>query len=72
MPDVPITLSTLVDPHEPPAIVRTTLARELAFVVQHTVHHCALIAVLLEWQGYRVPYGFGLAASTQRARALAS
>jgi uncharacterized damage-inducible protein DinB len=67
-----VTFPTLITPERPATLVRSTLARELAFVIQHTIHHCALIALLLEWQGVRTPYGFGLAASTQRARVLAS
>lgn len=66
--DVAVSFSARLHPQQPPAMVRTTLAREAAFVVQHTVHHCALVAVLLEWQGERVPSGFGVAASTLDAR----
>ena len=64
----PVTLSVRIDQAEPPVVVRSTVAREMAFVVQHTIHHCALIAVLLDWQGWVVPHGFGLAPSTARAR----
>jgi uncharacterized damage-inducible protein DinB len=43
----------------------STLARELAFVINHTVHHQAMIALLLEWQGILLPSErFGLAPST--------
>jgi uncharacterized damage-inducible protein DinB len=69
--DAPIGFSTLLHPDQPAAHVRSTLARELAFVIQHTVHHCGLMALLLEWQQRRVPHGFGMAASTRRAQALA-
>jgi uncharacterized damage-inducible protein DinB len=69
--DRQLTLSSLVAVGLPPLTTRTTIARELAFVVQHTIHHCALIAVLVEWQGGRVPHGFGLAPSTAAARASA-
>ena len=44
---------------------RSTLARELAFVMSHTVHHQAIVALLLEQQGAPVPGdGFGYAPST--------
>lgn len=69
--DAPVTFSMLLDPARPAVVVPTTLARELAFVIQHTIHHCALIAMLLDWQGRRVPYGFGIAPSTRRTHALA-
>lgn len=68
--DRQLTLTSLVAAGRP-LTMRTTIARELAFVVQHTIHHCALIAVLVEWQGGRVPHGFGLAPSTAAARASA-
>jgi uncharacterized damage-inducible protein DinB len=69
--DRPLTLTALVEAGRPPVTMRSTLARELTFVVHHTIHHCALIALLVEWQGGRVPYGFGLAPSTAAARASA-
>lgn len=42
----------------------TSVAREVAFVISHTVHHAALIAVLLEDMGQARPDRFGLAPST--------
>lgn len=67
-----LTFSQLIDPDRPAELVHSTVAREYAFVIQHTIHHCALIAVLLDWQGVRVPYGFGVAPSTRQAYARAS
>jgi uncharacterized damage-inducible protein DinB len=69
--DKTVRLSALLHPEYASFAIRSTIAREFAFVIQHTVHHFALIAVLLEWQGWRVPHGFGVAPSTARARALA-
>jgi uncharacterized damage-inducible protein DinB len=66
-----LTLSAMLDSDAPAATMRTSVAREVAFVIQHTIHHCALIAVLLEWQGWRVPSGFGVAPATAAARASA-
>lgn len=63
-----VTLSAVVDAGLPALTMQSTIAREIAFVQLHAVHHCAIIAVLLEWQGCRVPDGFGLAPSTARAR----
>lgn len=40
--------------------------RELAFVQSHTIHHQAIIAMLLVIQGYPPPAGFGYAPSTPR------
>ena len=44
----------------------STLARELAFVVSHTIHHQAIIAVLLALHGHAVPERFGHSPSTPR------
>jgi len=43
---------------------RSTVRRELQFLLSHTVHHFALIAVLLERHGVEVPDDFGVAPST--------
>ena len=42
----------------------STLAREMAFVVSHTIHHHATIRVLLMVQGQDVPERFGHSPST--------
>jgi uncharacterized damage-inducible protein DinB len=44
----------------------STLARELAFVVSHTIHHQAIIGVLLAIDGHAVPDRFGHSPSTPR------
>jgi hypothetical protein len=44
----------------------SSLGRELAFVASHTVHHQALIAMLLGIQGLSVPERFGYAPSTPK------
>jgi uncharacterized damage-inducible protein DinB len=46
----------------------STLGRELAFVTSHTVHHQAMIAVLLSVAGLDVPEHLGLAPVTPRKR----
>jgi hypothetical protein len=48
----------------PPVEVETTLGRELAFVLSHTVHHNALIDVIAKTLGVLVPDRFGYAPST--------
>ena len=42
----------------------STLGRELAFVCSHTIHHFAILALLLHDRGVRVPPRFGYAPST--------
>lgn len=69
-----LTLSALVAPDLPPTRVVTSPERELAFVVSHTVHHNALIGVMVKLLGADVPAEFGYAPSTiqhQRSRACA-
>jgi uncharacterized damage-inducible protein DinB len=43
---------------------RSTLARELGVLLSHTVHHYALIAVLLRARGLEPPSDLGVAPST--------
>jgi uncharacterized damage-inducible protein DinB len=59
-----LTLSALVAPELPPVVAPTSLERELAFVVSHTIHHNALIAVMVKLLGASAPVEFGYAPST--------
>jgi uncharacterized damage-inducible protein DinB len=61
----PVRVAAVVSPDGDVVVGWSTLARELAFVVSHTIHHQAMIAVLLERQGLAVPNArFGYAPST--------
>lgn len=42
----------------------SSLERELQFLLSHTIHHYAIIALLLRWQGVELPADFGVAPST--------
>jgi hypothetical protein len=44
--------------------VLSSLEREVSFVIAHTIHHCATIAVLAGVTPERLPARFGLAPST--------
>lgn len=44
----------------------TSLVRELEYLLSHTVHHCALVAVMCRLQGHETEPGFGVAPSTLR------
>jgi uncharacterized damage-inducible protein DinB len=59
-----VALSALVAPDLPPVEALTSPERELAFVVSHTVHHNALIRVMVKVIGAGVPADFGYAPST--------
>jgi hypothetical protein len=43
---------------------RSTVERELQFLLSHTVHHYALIAIILKIQGFACDEDFGVAPST--------
>jgi uncharacterized damage-inducible protein DinB len=64
----PLILRTLMCRGSAPTCVRTTVEREAVFVVQHTIHHSATMAVLLERMRVSVPQGFGYAPSTPQSR----
>jgi uncharacterized damage-inducible protein DinB len=64
--DQPITVTAILSRGREPVAMRSTLRRELAFVISHTVHHQALIAMLLAAAGHAAPETFGLAPSTPR------
>jgi uncharacterized damage-inducible protein DinB len=64
--DAPIRVSSVNMPGSAPVAGWSTLARELAFVVNHTVHHQAIIALVLRLHGLRVPDRFGHSPSTPR------
>lgn len=44
----------------------SSLGRELQFLLGHTVHHNALIAMIAHGRGVALPASFGVAPSTQR------
>jgi len=62
--DEPICVTSMLSSEGEPVVGWSTLARELAFVVSHTIHHQAMIGLLLATRGYAVPDRFGLAPST--------
>jgi uncharacterized damage-inducible protein DinB len=60
------------DPRDPRAWSRSSIGRELRFLASHTLHHFALIAVLLRTLGHRIDPEFGVAPSTLRHRSQAA
>ena len=71
--DQPLTLAALTDgnPDSQPLKTRTTLSRELLFLHSHTIHHKAIIAMLMKEKGIKVPASFGVAPSTLRHQTVA-
>jgi uncharacterized damage-inducible protein DinB len=62
--DDPVEVTSMVSASGAKVTGWSTLGRELAFVVNHTIHHQAIIALLLAFQGASVPDRFGYAPST--------
>lgn len=64
--DLPVTLRTRLRAGAGPRDVSSSVGRELSFVISHTIHHNATIAVLATRQGglASLPSRFGLAPST--------
>src|SRR5262249_17850022 len=61
---IAVRLSVLLEPEGPAFETESTLGRELAFVVSHTIHHGAIIASTVRMLGGEVPRHFGVAPST--------
>ena len=60
----PLSLRSRISTDGVTVLAPTTVAREVAFVISHTVHHAALIAVRLEDLGGERPERLGLAPTT--------
>jgi uncharacterized damage-inducible protein DinB len=60
-----VQVRTQIAPDGSSVLTRSTIGRELAFVISHTIHHNATINVLLHRQNeHDLPAGFGYAPST--------
>ena len=66
-PDLDISLKVKMDSGSPESTKEwslSTVRRELQFLLSHTIHHYALIAVICHLQGVATPSDFGVAPST--------
>jgi uncharacterized damage-inducible protein DinB len=59
-----VKLDSKADPAEPSAWSHSTLYREMQFLLSHTIHHYALIAIMLRLEGFEPSSDFGVAPST--------
>lgn len=57
-------LRSMVDASQRPVSMPTTVARELAFVLSHTIHHNAIIGVMARTLSIPLPDRFGYAPAT--------
>ena len=66
-PDEPVDIhmASIINPNQPMITMRSTLQRELFYLLDHTIHHMALIKMLAERQAVAFERGFGLAQSTK-------
>jgi uncharacterized damage-inducible protein DinB len=58
----------LIDPETGPGQTQTTIQRELEFLLSHTIHHYAMVAVICRLEGLIIDQDFGVAPSTLRYR----
>lgn len=63
-PDDPISVQALVAPDANPVILASTVERELVYVLSHSVHHHAIIALAAARWSVRLPRYFGYAPAT--------
>lgn len=64
-----IRITTLLAPGLSPVVFLSTLGRELAFVISHTIHHNAILGVFARSLNVEIPPDFGYAPSTVAHRA---
>jgi hypothetical protein len=65
IPDhLPLRLNVMLTSNGPSTEVATSLGREMAFALSHTVHHNALIALIAKTLSIPLPERFGYAPST--------
>ena len=61
-----VTVSVCMSPERPALDAASTVAREVAFVLNHTIHHHAMIGGMVKALGGAVPAEFGMAPGTLR------
>lgn len=64
--EMPLRVTVLMSADAAPIQVSSSVGRELAYVLAHTVHHNALIGAMVKTLGGWVPDRFGYAPSTLR------
>ena len=62
--DEPLLVETQIDPAGAMILTRSSVCREVAFVISHTIHHNAIVAQLLAGRDLTLDARFGLAPAT--------
>ena len=57
-------VETQLEPGGAMVVTRSSICREVAFLVSHTIHHNAIVAQMLHARGLEVTPRFGLAPAT--------
>jgi len=65
--DRPIDLNVMLNADGDAIAARSTVGREVAFVLSHTIHHNAIVGAMIRTLGGRVEARFGYAPSTPAA-----
>jgi uncharacterized damage-inducible protein DinB len=68
----PVEVASVLDASGTSVVAPSSVGRELAFVVSHTIHHLAVIALLLRDLSIDVPARFGYAPTTPTETATAA
>jgi len=62
--DEPLLVETQIDPAGAMILTRSSVCREVAFVISHTIHHNAIVAQLLAGRDLTLDARFGVAPAT--------
>jgi hypothetical protein len=64
MLDEPLLVETQIDPAGAMILTRSSVCREVAFLISHTIHHNAIVAQLLAGRAIALDARFGVAPAT--------
>ncbi len=59
-----INIQVQLHSHTPPVSLNSTVGREIGFLLNHSIHHNALVSIMLKKMGETVPPTFGYAPAT--------
>ena len=62
--DDPVLVESQIEPGGAMILTRSSVCRELAFVISHTIHHNAIVGQLLQARGVALDHRYGVAPST--------